>query len=153
MNYYCGIRLLLSGDIIIVSHDIVDGCGWLSRRRVRISEEARELCFSLCLKEILYSQNSIDPLSIDANILTKDFLKFCGFASMKKLDENCKLVAVSGTQDGDIEFIPTKYEENHEFAHAPSLSVKANIGASDLLEKLHKSFSLSVGSAKWNTAM
>lgn len=156
MSCACNVFKLLSGDVIIISYDVIDKkatADWLSLRMVRLSSEALNLCFAECLERLLYSKTIINPAEVDVKNLGKKIAQFCGFPSLQKLDEASKLVIVYGDNEGSLKFLPTKYEHKAGFSHCNELAIGGNLRDEDLLEKLHKSFSLSVGSAKWNTAV
>lgn len=154
VKYSCNVCLLLSGDMVINSYDVVDpksSADWASTRMVRLSAEAVDLCFADCLKKLLYSKTLITPSEIDPKNLGKRIAQFCCFPSHRKLDEGCKLVQVSADRDGNLELLPTKYERNAGFAHCNDLVIHCSLYSDDLPENIREAFALSTGSCKWNT--
>ena len=154
VKYVCNVRLLLSGDMVISSYDVVDpesSADWQSTRMVRLSAEAVDLCFVDCLKRLLYSKTVITPSEIDPKSLGKRIAQFCGFPSFRKLDEASKVVEASADRDGNMDLLPTKYDGKHGgFSHCNELTIHCSLHSDDLLENIRKAFSLSTGSCKWN---
>jgi len=151
-QYSCNVCLLLSGDIMVQSYDVIDPnsfADWGSLRMVRLSREVIDLCLVDCIKKLLYSKKIITPSEIDPKMLNKMIPQFCGFPSYKKLDEHSKLLYINANEDGDIQLLPTQYEKNAGFAHLNDLSIYASIGDDDLIAKIRQAFDLCVGSFKW----
>lgn len=158
MEYMCDVRLLLSGDMVITSWDVLEqkSCGdWASHRMARLSAEALDLGFADCLKALLYSK-AITTVPTMSETEFKNYNKrkplFCGFSSYRKLDEESKLVDVMADKNGNIELVPMKYEGNNGgFSHCNDLIIHCSLHSDDLLANVRKAFSLSTGSCKWNT--
>ena len=151
-QYSCNVHLLLSGEIMVQSYDVIDPnsfADWGSLRMVRLSCEAVDLCLVDCVKKLLYSKKLITPSEIDPKILCKNIAQFCGFPSYKKLDEHSKLLLINANEDGDIQLLPTQYEKNAGFTHLNDLSLYASLHDDDLIAKIHQAFALCVGSFKW----
>ena len=150
-QYACSVHLLLSGEIMIQSYDVIDpnsAADWASLRMVRLSYEAVDLCLVDCVKKLLYSKKLITPSEI-IDPKGKMITQFCGFPSYKKLDEHSKLLIIYANEDGDIQLLPTEYEKNAGFAHLNDLSLYASLHDDDLMEKIHQAFDLCIGSFKW----
>ena len=151
-QYACDVRLLLSGEIMVQSYDVIDpnsAADWGSLRMVRLSCEAVDLCLVDCIKKLLYSKKLITPSEIDPKGRMKMIAQFCSFPNYKKLDEHSKLLCIDANEDGDIQLLPTKYEKNAGFAHLNNLSLYASLHDDDLIEKIHQAFDLCIGSFKW----
>ena len=159
MKYMCEVRLLLSGDMVIVSFDVLEqkNCGdWVSHRMARLSAEAVDLCFVDCLRALLYSKAITNAPSMSEEEFKKYRKRnpqFCGYSSYRKLDEESKLVGVLADRDGNLKLLPTKYERRGGgFSHCNELTIHDSLHSETLLENLRKAFALSVGSGKWNTS-
>lgn len=157
MEYMCDVRLLLSGDMVIVSFDVLErtSCGdWASNRMVRLSAEAVDLCFVDCLKGLLYSK-AITTVPTMSKTEFKNYSKrntlFCGYSSYRKLDEESKLVEVLADRDGNLKLVPTQYESDGGFSHRNDLAIHGSLHSDDLMENIRKAFALSIGSCKWHT--
>ena len=149
-QYACNVHLLLSGEIMVQSYDVIDlnsAADWASLRMVRLSCEAVDLCLVDCIKNLLYSKKLIMPSEIAPK--SKMIAQFCGFPSYKKLDEHSKLLMIYANENGDIQLLPTKYEKNAGFTHLNDLSIYASLHDDDLMEKIHQAFDLCIGSFKW----
>ncbi|MBR4878189.1 MAG: hypothetical protein IKU14_10840 [Rhodocyclaceae bacterium] len=157
MEYMCGVRLLLSGDMIINSYDVLEqkNCAdWVSPRMARLSAEAVDLCFVDCLKALLYSKAITNVPSMSEEEFKKYRKRnplFCGYSSYRKLDEESKMVDVLADKDGNLKLVPMKYERSGGFSHGNELTIHDSLHSGTLLENLRKAFALSVGSGKWNT--
>ena len=157
MEYMCNVRLLLSGDMIINSYDVLEqkNCGdWGSNRMARLSAEAVDLCFVACLKTLLYSKaiTTVPSMSKDEfKNYNKRHPQFCGYSGYRKLDEESKLVEILADRDGNLKLVPTRYERNGGFSHCNELTIHDSLHSGNLLENLRKAFALSSGSGKWNT--
>ena len=157
MEYMCNVRLLLSGDMVIVSFDVLEqkSCGdWVSHRMARLSAEAVDLCFVDCLKALLYSK-AITTVPSMSKEEFKNYSKrnpqFCGYSSYRKLDEESKLVEVLADRDGNLKLVPTRYERGGGFSHCNELAIHGSLHSADLMENIRKAFDLSIGSSKWST--
>ena len=157
MEYMCDVRLLLSGDMIINSYDVLEqkNCAdWVSPRMARLSAEAVDLCFVDCLKALLYSKAITNVPSMSEEEFKKyrkRNTQFCGYSSHRKLDEESKLVEVLADKDGNLQLVPMKYERSGGFSYCDELTIHDSLHSGNLLENLRKAFALSSGSGKWNT--
>lgn len=157
MEYMCDVRLLLSGDMVIASYDVLEqkSCGdWVSHRMARLSAEAVDLCFADCLKALLYSK-AITTVPMMSETEFKNYSKrntlFYGYSSYRKLDEESKLVQVMADRDGNLKLVPTQYEGDGGFSHRNDLTIHGSLHSDDLMENIRKAFFLSIGSCKWNS--
>ena len=153
MKYACELRLLLSGEMLIISYNVIEPnttADWLSTRMVRLSAEVVDLCLVDCVKNLLYSKQVVQPAEIDPKMLCKNIAQFGGFSSAKKLDEHSKSVLLIADENGNMALEVSHYEQNGGFVgNKETPTIYGSLSDDDFIEKIHQAFDLCIGSLKW----
>ena len=152
MNFACAVRLFPTGEMAVVSYDVIEESGvadWISLRMVRLSKEAVDICLPAVVKALLPSKMVVDPSEMPLKKPFEKFVKFCGFSSGRKMDSSSKMVFIFGDEYGGLKFVPSVSERNAGFNHKDDEAIFGSFADGNFIKNLKEAFKRSEAGADW----